>query len=444
VLYSEPDYVIVPNVEPNDEFWSDQWNMHMTHGIRAPAAWDIWTGEQSPELLVAVVDNGVAYTHPDLAPNMWTNPGEILGNGVDDDGNGYIDDVHGYDFTGSDDSDPFPFPTPNDSSDRPGHGTHVAGILAATANNTTGVAGAVWRARIVAVKFYNKDGFVSDALEALDYVIDNNIRISNNSWEVIPTSDALYLKIQAMRSIGHLFITSAGNDSDDLELFPQYPAAYDLENIITVAYSTNQSELASGSNYGALSVDLAAPGASIKSTYWLDTPPPDGTLTYGNLTGTSMAAPHVAGVAALVWGQNPGLTWQQVKGRILNTVRPNITLQYKTVSGGIVDAAGALLDCNLNGISDTIDIMPGGGSANCDGNKVPDECQFDCDEDGVPDVCEEIPGARCELLTGNCIPNITECVCHNPQGFYGAYAGPYSTCGPTTCWILPNFADPGE
>jgi subtilisin family serine protease len=320
VLYVEPDYIFYAVVTPNDPLWGNLYGMSK---INAPAAWDTFTGDANS--VVAIIDTGIAYNHPDLAANMWHNPGEIAGNGLDDDGNGYIDDVYGWDFANND-SDPF---------DGHSHGTHTAGTVGAVGNNSVGLVGVNWHVKLAALKFLSDSGSgsTSDAVLAVQYTVREGIKVSSNSWGGGGYSKALYDAINASKSIGHIFVAAAGNagTNNDTTLF--YPASYNLDNLISVAATDSNDAKASWSNYGLSSVDLGAPGVSIYSTL------PGG---YGTMSGTSMACPHVAGVAALVYGYHPGWTYQQVRNSIFNTVRPVSSLSGKTVTGGIVDAAAAL------------------------------------------------------------------------------------------------------
>jgi subtilisin family serine protease len=339
VEYAEPDYLLHANT--NDALFDLQWSLHNTgHRIRnfpgnfdadidAPEAWAITTG--NPAFVIAVIDTGVEYTHEDLANNAWRNPGEIPGNGIDDDGNGYIDDIYGWDFYNND----------NNPMDEEGHGTHVAGTICAEGNNGTGVSGVAWRCNIMALRFLGPDGgWTSDAIEALNYAVDRGVRVSNNSWGGGGYSSSLYNAIKnAGTSAGHLFIAAAGNGGmdgvgDNTDITPHYPSSYDLDNIISVAATDNRDRLAGFSNYGTTSVDLGAPGVDIASTmlsqyYWSN--------------GTSMATPHVTGVAALIFGLYPQFTNTQVRDLILNTTRPIDALNGKTLTGGVVNAYDALL-----------------------------------------------------------------------------------------------------
>ena len=348
VLYAEPDYIVRSTRKPNDPLFDIQWalNNDGTMGgrigadISAMEAWDMSVG--SRDVIVAVIDTGVDYTHPDLAANMWINEGEIPGNGIDDDGNGFIDDVYGWNFSTFDRwINPVGF-DPSDPMDRNGHGTHCAGVIGAVGHNGEGIAGVNWRVRIMALNFLGEWGFglTSDAILALEYAWKNGARISNNSWGGRGYSQALYDAILMAGLNGHLFVTSAGNNgwNNDTEggLWHQYPSDYDLANIISVAATDRNDELATFSNYGAISVDLAAPGAGILSTV------PGN--RYESMSGTSMAAPHVAGAAALLLSQDMDRSVASMKRAIMQAVDPLPSLEGKVVTGGrlnLAKAAGA-------------------------------------------------------------------------------------------------------
>ncbi len=321
VFYAQPDYIYHTTVIPNDPRWGDLWGMT---NIKAPTAWDTFTGNAS--LVVADIDTGIDYNHPDLAANVWTNPGEIAGNGIDDDLNGYIDDIHGWDFA-YDDNDPF---------DGNGHGSHTAGTIGATGNNGVGVVGVNWNVKIMALKFLNDSGSgtTADAISSVQYATMMKVKISNNSWGGGSYDQALYDAINAAKSVGHLFIAAAGNSGINTDRRPHYPSSYNLDNIISVAAIDSSDAKASFSNYGATTVDLGAPGVSILST----TPGNN----YEYYSGTSMAAPHVSGVAALLYGMHPDWTYQSVRDAILKNVRSVSSMQGKTVTGGVLDAAAAL------------------------------------------------------------------------------------------------------
>ncbi|HEX9506410.1 MAG TPA: S8 family serine peptidase, partial [Acidimicrobiia bacterium] len=300
--------------------------------IHALQAWNTQTGSSS--VVVAVIDTGVAYTHPDLAANMWVNTGEIPGNGIDDDGNGYVDDVYGYDFVNHD-GNPF---------DDHGHGTHVAGTIAGVGNNGIGVVGVNWHARIMALKFLGASGSgsTSDAVSAVLYAANMHAKVMNNSWGGGGFSQALMDAITTANSAGSLFVAAAGNFSDDNDVFPNYPSNYDVPNVVAVAATDHNDALATFSNYGHTTVDLGAPGVNILSTV----PTSGGGLSdpsgYRYLSGTSMATPHVSGAAALLFAQFPGITHLQVKDRLLNGVDHVPSLAGITVTGGRLNVLNAL------------------------------------------------------------------------------------------------------
>ena len=334
VLYVEPDFKIRLRVIPNDSQFSNLWGMHNTGqtggvadaDINAPEAWDITQGSSS--VVVAVVDTGVDYTHQDLAANIWTNPGEIPNNGIDDDNNGYTDDVHGID-SADNDSDPM---------DTEGHGTHVAGTIGARGNNGVGVAGVNWNVSIIACKVFASstgqdiNAFVSDAVECLDYIRDLkvnrgvNIVATNNSWGWIgPPSQTLMDAIQRQLDAGILFVASAGNDTLNTDEFLDNPASYYIPNIISVAASTDLDTLAGFSNWGERTVHVAAPGESILSTVPSN--------NYQNFSGTSMASPHVVGLAALLKSQFPSYNYNQLRNLIISSGTPLAAFNNTTVSG---------------------------------------------------------------------------------------------------------------
>ncbi len=340
VEYVEYDYLVQPASYPsNDPLFFRLWGLQNTGqlillpgtsgiDINVIPAWEITQG--SPDTVVAVLDTGIDLSHPELQNRAWVNPGEIPGNGIDDDNNGYVDDVNGYDFLNRDG-------TVYDSSDKDVHGTHVAGTLAAEFNNRKGICGVAPNTKIMALKFIGPDGgSISDAISAIEYANAMGVKLSNNSWTGTEYSQALK---DAIEQSDMLFIASAGNSSANADLTPEYPAAYDCSNLISVAAINNRGSLPFWSNYGPLSVDLAAPGAEITSiNEWI----PNTTHLYGWMSGTSQAAPHVTGTAALVLSQYPQLSALQVKERLLNSVKPLPNLQGKTVSGGMVDAYAAL------------------------------------------------------------------------------------------------------
>ncbi|MFO0416898.1 MAG: S8 family peptidase, partial [Pseudomonadota bacterium] len=263
---------------------------------------------------VAVIDTGVDYTHPDLAANIWINPGEVAGNGVDDDGNGYIDDLHGINALQD-------AVNKGDPMDDNRHGTHVAGTIGAVGDNGVGISGIAKQVKIMPIKFMDAGGSgrLSDAITAIDYMVTMktnygvNIAVSNNSWGGGGYSQALEAAIQRAQAAGIVFVAAAGNDAADIDLFPSYPASYEVGNVVAVAAIDRDQNLASFSNYGGNTVDVAAPGVAILSTL------PGG--AYGLLSGTSMAAPHVAGVLALLFSAQSGLGVEQALTRLSETGR---------------------------------------------------------------------------------------------------------------------------
>ncbi|MBN1672278.1 MAG: S8 family serine peptidase [Kiritimatiellae bacterium] len=341
VKHAERDYIVQAVRTPNDPRYAELWGLHNTGqtggaadaDIDAPEAWDIATGTRAT--LVGVIDTGVDYTHPDLAPNIWTNPGETgtdtngldkASNGVDDDANGFVDDVHGWDFY-NDDSDPI---------DDHYHGTHCAGTIGAAGDNGEGVAGVNWRVSIAALKFLSSggSGSISDGIDAVYYATALRVKLTSNSWGGGGSSQAMIDAIEDARANGILFVAAAGNSAQDADVSPMYPAAYENANIISVAAIDHKDALAYFSNYGAISVDVGAPGVDILSCKL------DG--SYGTASGTSMACPHVAGVCALFLSQMPTAPPDLTKSWLLDTAEPTAALAGKCVSGGRVNAFGLI------------------------------------------------------------------------------------------------------
>src|SRR5205814_6142549 len=312
---------------PNDPRREALWGLDK---INASQAWDQSTGD--PGIVVATVDTGIDYTHPDLAANVWTNPGEIPGNNIDDDQNGYIDDVHGINTLNH----------TGDVRDDDGHGTHVAGTIGAVGNNGLGVVGINWTVKIISVKIFSADDSAgtAGAVEGYDYLIalkehGVNIRVINNSWGSPVPSQALYEAVCAAEAAGILTVCAAGNSSLNADQRPAYPAGLDCQSLISVAASTRDDELASFSNFGPLTVALAAPGESVLSTY-------RGAGHYLLESGTSMASPHVAGAAALLLAQNNSLTPSALKALLMATVDPLASLQGRVISGGRLNIGRAM------------------------------------------------------------------------------------------------------
>lgn len=335
----EPDYVMHPTDVPNDPYFSKDYGLNNTGqtggvadaDIDAPEAWSITKGSKS--VLVGVIDSGVDYTHPDLAANIWTNPGEIPGNGIDDDGNGFIDDVHGWNFVSN----------TNDPIDDNLHGTHVAGTIGAVGNNSTGVAGVCWNVSIVPIKFLSASGsgFTSDAVNAVYYATKIGVKLTSNSWGGGGFSAALKAAIDDAAVHGILFVAAAGNNATSNDTTPHYPSSYQCANIISVAASDASDNLAYFSNFGQ-SVHVAAPGVSIFSTfpsYMTQKMQDNGFSTYyGTISGTSMATPHVSGLAALILSQNSSLGYADVKSKILDRGDSLASLLGKVKTGSRINA----------------------------------------------------------------------------------------------------------
>ncbi|PAY16161.1 hypothetical protein CKO51_28085 [Rhodopirellula sp. SM50] len=338
VIYAEPNYEIRLSVVPDDPGFDSLWGLHnagQTGGtvdadIDGSEAWEITTGDA--DTVVAVIDTGVDYLHPDLAANMWSNPGEIAGDGIDNDGNGFIDDVHGFDFVSGD----------GDPMDDHNHGTHVAGTIGAVANNGIGVVGVSWNVQIMAVKFLNASGGGSTAaaVSAIQYAVDNGATISNHSWGFNGTaSQALADAIEYARAADHIVVAAAGNGGgdqvgDDNDARPFYPANFPHDNLIAVAATDHNDALATFSNFGATQVDLGAPGVGIYSTTRNN--------SYSTFNGTSMATPHVAGAVALLRSQHPDWPSGKIRDRLLDTVDLIPALESRTTTGGRLNVAAAV------------------------------------------------------------------------------------------------------
>jgi subtilisin family serine protease len=332
VRYAQPDYTVSLAKTPNDPSFSQQWGLNNTGqnsgsadaDIDAPEAWNISTG--SGKTIVAVIDTGVDYTHPDLAANIWTNTREIAGNGIDDDRNGYVDDVHGWDFANND----------NNPMDDNGHGTHVAGIIGAVGNNGIGIDGVNWRVQIMALKFLDASGSgsLSNAIRALNYAVANGAVVTNNSYSGGYYYQAFNDAIKNAQSHGVIFVAAAGNGGTNTDTSPAYPSGYNPDNVISVAATDRNDGLASFSNYGPNTVDLAAPGVQIYSTLKGN--------SYGSMSGTSMAAPFVTGAVALLRDVHPTWTYQQIINQLYSTVDPLSSLRGKVKTGGRLNIGKAL------------------------------------------------------------------------------------------------------
>lgn len=343
VRYAELDYIVTTDdITPNDTKWLDLWGLRK---IGMPTAWDANSNGSiddpgdnlgSKDAVVGIIDTGVDYNHEDIGrAQMWVNPGETgldsggrnkENNGTDDDGNGFVDDVYGADCVNNDGN-------PIDDND---HGTHVAGTIGAATNNSRGVSGINWKTSIMALKFLNAkgSGSTSDAIECLDYAIAKGADLTNNSWGGGGYSQALWDAIKRAQSAGQLFVAAAGNDSANGDVSPNYPSAYDHDNIVSVAATDSNDNLASFSNYGISTVDIAAPGAGIWSTTRNN--------GYASYNGTSMATPHVSGAVALILSRYPGLSPQGVLDRLYGSVDKVSSLTGKVRTEGRLNVARAI------------------------------------------------------------------------------------------------------
>ncbi len=352
--YVEPDYIVTADATPTDTAFTDGslWGLRNTGqngglsgaDIDAVRAWDTTTGSTS--VVVAVIDTGIRYTHQDLAAQMWQNPDEIAGNGLDDDQDGYIDNIYGINgITNS-----------GNPLDDQGHGTHCAGTIGAQANGGGGHVGVAWSVKLMACKFLSSSGggTTSDAIKCINFAVLKGAHILSNSWGGGGSSQALSDAITAANASGVLFVAAAGNSSLNTDVSPAYPASYPQANIISVAALDRNDRLASFSNFGASSVDIGAPGVSIYSTY------NSSDTGYSTLSGTSMACPHVAGVAALVLADQPNISLSELRQRILSGAVPIDALAGKCFTGGRLNAYNA-----LNGEPDgtlEVSVVPGNGA----------------------------------------------------------------------------------
>lgn len=334
---AEPNYIYRINKTPNDPMFGQLWGMSNTGqkdsegkvgtagvDIGVEKAWDIETG--SDKMVVAVIDTGIDFNHPDLKDNLWTNEVEANGKpGVDDDGNGVIDDIHGFNAIKGN----------GDAMDDQGHGSHCAGTIGAKGNDGKGIVGVNWNVKLMAVKFLdaNGSGSLEDAIKAIDYATKMGAKVMSNSWGGGSFSQTLFDSIKKTEEAGALFIAAAGNDGLNNDTSEVYPANYNVTNMIAVAAIDNTGARASFSNYGKNKVHIAAPGVNIYSSTG---------GKYDSWSGTSMATPHVSGVAALVWAHEGNMTAANVKQRLLQTAKPLASLSGKVKTGGLVNAYNAL------------------------------------------------------------------------------------------------------
>jgi subtilisin family serine protease len=346
VEYAEPNWIYNHFATSNDTYYTNGslWGMYgdatspaNQYGSQAGEAWAAGnTGSNT--VWIGIIDEGYMYTHEDLSANAGTNPGEIAGNSKDDDGNGYVDDVYGWDFAGNNNT---VFDGTSDD-----HGSHVAGTIGGVGGNSKGVAGVVWTVKLMNAKFLgNNGGTTANAIKAVDYFTDLkqrhgiNLVATNNSWGGGGYSQGLYDAIERANQAGILFIAAAGNSTNDNDANPSYPASYNNTNIIAVASIDSNGALSSFSNWGATSVDLGAPGRGIYSTVPKSS---RGQIVsaYASYSGTSMATPHVTGGAALYAASHPGATASQIKNAILSSVVTTSSLSGKTATGGRLNVSG--------------------------------------------------------------------------------------------------------
>lgn len=319
VRIAEPDYIVTANATPNDPSFSSLWGLRDTSApdadVNAESAWDISTG--SLNVRVCVIDTGIQYTHPDLAANYLVNPGETAGNGIDDDANGYIDDVYGWDFVNND----------NNPDDDNSHGTHCAGTVGAKGNNGIGVVGVSWTVSMFAAKFLSAggSGSTSNGILSIDYARIRGAHIMSNSWGGGGFSRLQREAIERAEVANILFVAAAGNSSNNNDYVVNYPSSYDVPNVMAVASHTSSDDLSGFSSYGLDTVDISAPGSSVFSTI-------PGS-SYGTKSGTSMATPHVAGAAALVKAVFPAAGYSFLKTRLMDAAVRVPAYEYKVQSG---------------------------------------------------------------------------------------------------------------
>lgn len=333
VAVAELDGLMQAAAIPNDPSFFLLWGLHNTGqsgytpdaDIDAPEAWDI--RKTATNVLIAVVDSGVRYNHEDLNTNLWRNPGEIQGNMIDDDNNGYVDDYYGLDaITGA--GDPFdPF----------GHGSHLTGTIGARGNNGVGVAGVAWEARIMTCRFLaSSGGTFSDLLECLDYALTNGARIINASFVATNHSESVSNAFRTLQQSNVIVVAASGNSRTNIDVMPFYPVAYPFTNIVAVLATDFHNELYNLSNVGATNVDLGAPGVSIYSSWHV------ANNGYVNMAGTSMAGAFVSGAVALLWEQFPNDPYWKIIDRVLAGTDPLPALAGKCVTGGRLNLRNSL------------------------------------------------------------------------------------------------------
>ncbi|MGE0614698.1 MAG: S8 family serine peptidase [Bacteriovoracia bacterium] len=343
VAYAEPNYIyrttdLSAQAMPNDADFGKCWGLNNTgqedpKGQKGKAGSDIQVAKLwdagvtgSKKVVVAVIDTGIDWTHPDLEANLYTNPNEIPDNGKDDDGNGFIDDVHGWNFAGDN----------ANSSDDHDHGSHCAGTIGAVGDNKIGVAGVNWNVSLMPIKFLaaNGSGTTEDAVDSINYATLMKVNVMSNSWGGGGASKALEDAIKAAEKAGILFVAAAGNNAGDNDARPHYPSNYKVDNVLSVAALDNLDVLAKFSNYGKTTVHVAAPGVNVYSTTKGG--------KYASFSGTSMATPHVAGAAALMLSVHPEWTYGELKTRLIKSSEPIAGLKNKLVAEGRISTDNAM------------------------------------------------------------------------------------------------------
>lgn len=330
VVYAQPNFIYRIDLTPNDTSYSSLYGMTK---INAPIAWDTTTGDSS--IVVAVIDTGLNYNHEDLSGNVWANPGEIAGDNIDNDNNGYVDDIHGYNFSSMN----------GDPLDDHSHGSHCSGTIGAVGNNAKGVVGVNWNVKLMGLKIFDSAGVGTSlgVISAFQYVtlMKNNgvnIRVTNNSYSGAPEAadydQAFKDAIDNAGRAGILNVVAAGNDFNNNDINPAYPSSYNSPSILAVAASDSNDGKPSFSNYGATTVDVAAPGFAILSTVLGN--------NYGVKSGTSMAAPHTAGAAALLAAADPTLSAASLKATLMNTVDVLPQWNNLVLTGGRINVANAI------------------------------------------------------------------------------------------------------